>query len=1012
MKQLNRSPFRIAACLCLAFGLTSIGRAQLTDPIPDEIEVGPLVLELEEWVTIPPSSGGTPRARISIFRALPDGRIFVNDLRGKLYRIEEQVPSVYLDLSARLADFMDSPGLGTGFHAFAFHPDFAANGKLYTVHSEPWNAAAADFRGPTAPVNSGGHQSVLVEWTTDDPAAGAFSGTRRELLRIYFPGTIHAMQEIAFNPNARPGDVDYGLLYICNGEGGSYLRGYPDNEHRLDSPMGTIFRIDPLGSNSANGAYGIPADNPWADAADDGILKEIYAYGFRNPHRITWDTGGSGRVYVGDIGETRIEEVNLLQAGGDYGFPEREGTFLLKPDEPENNTRIYPLPANDAEFGYIYPVAQYDHDEGIAVVMGPVYRGSLAADALKGYLLFGDIAWGRVFAVKESDLTLGNRTGITEVQLELDGVAGNLRSFVGNNRADLRWGRDAAGEIYLMTKTDGKIRKVVGARFHEKGAILHERDRWSLAEDFESETGSLVVLSSGTGGSVAVVSDPFGDAANAVLKIDASSVFARLPLALTASGEAGEGSVYFRFALEGQAEGTFGITSQSGVLAPSQASASIVASEAGGLSVYNGGSPETVGESLRQGVWYECWVLFSREDDSFNLYIRGGDWTAPALLGAGLRPRQSMGSGLRGFLLASGSELPARSALYLDDVYADPTALNLSAPVGAHWSLVSNFETDLALDDWLFATPESSDGSSSDIAEVRSELSGNRYLRFESAEGGTVDALALVPLPRPMEVSEVATLYGRVLVEDLRLEQVFGIVNVSAEDYLVSRHEALETSLRFSNATPASFLTAMDSQVYEPVDATISPGGWYDFWMVIRNGGEASGGQTYDVYWSADDSMAPPELVYEGAGFRQAREAPLTHFGIIANAPSGGPGGALWIDDLHLIEGVVLERPNGTGSGMFPGARGGKGIPWFGYVWDMHAPWIYHQDHGWLYVMTPQVEASWFYDSQLEWMWIHPAIYPWIYAHGESSWVYYLEGSRDPRWFYHAGSGEWLSITR
>ena len=268
-------------------------------------------------------------------RWLDDGRLFVNDQRGLIYEVQRGSSSLYFAVRDQLPNFIDAPGLGTGLASFAFHPDFATNGKLYTVHSEAGTSGTPDFKGPTAPINSSGQISVVSEWTAANPSGATFSGTRRELFRVYFPGTIHCAQEIAFNPNAGAGDPDYGKLYVCLGEGSSYLKGLWTNEHRLDSPMGTIFRIDPLGNDSANGNYGIPTDNPWVDSTDASVLKEIFAYGFRNPHRINWDTGGTHRFFVGDIGETRVEELNVLQAGGDYGFPGARGDLSPRPDQAE-----------------------------------------------------------------------------------------------------------------------------------------------------------------------------------------------------------------------------------------------------------------------------------------------------------------------------------------------------------------------------------------------------------------------------------------------------------------------------------------------------------------------------------------------------------------------------------------------------------------------------------------------------------------------------------------------------
>jgi glucose/arabinose dehydrogenase len=93
-----------------------------------------------------------------------------------------------------------------------------------------------------------------------------------------------------------------GKLYICIGDGQSTIKGFPLNTSRLDAILGSILRIDPSGNNSANGKYGIPSDNPWVGDADPNTLGEIWAMGFRNPHRISWDTAGDGKMLSGDIG--------------------------------------------------------------------------------------------------------------------------------------------------------------------------------------------------------------------------------------------------------------------------------------------------------------------------------------------------------------------------------------------------------------------------------------------------------------------------------------------------------------------------------------------------------------------------------------------------------------------------------------------------------------------------------------------------------------------------------------
>src|SRR5690606_16036902 len=131
-------------------------------------------------------------------------------------------------------------------------------------------------------------QWVISEWKTTAPLAVPFEGSRRELLRINMVGPSHGVQELTFNPLAQSGDEDYGLIYLGVGDGGSVGAGFHFVTNSIETIWGTIIRIDPQGNNSKNGQYGIPPGNPFADGNNGNALKEIYAWGFRNPHRISW----------------------------------------------------------------------------------------------------------------------------------------------------------------------------------------------------------------------------------------------------------------------------------------------------------------------------------------------------------------------------------------------------------------------------------------------------------------------------------------------------------------------------------------------------------------------------------------------------------------------------------------------------------------------------------------------------------------------------------------------------
>ena len=227
-------------------------------------------------------------------------------------------------------------------------------------------------------------------------------------------------------------------------------------------------RIDPQGNNSANGRYGIPPNNPYAQDGDDQTLGEIFAYGFRNPHRISWDTGGEHAMLISGIGEKNVEELNLGVAGANYGWPQREGTFLI--DERGDISLPYPLPPNDDELDFTYPVAQYDHDEGNAISGGFVYC-SESVPALQGKYVFGDIVTGRLFSVDANQLKLGQQAEIQELGLQIDGEPTTLREVTGINRVDLRFGLGFQNELYLFTKSDGRVWKVVAMVEEERAPV-------------------------------------------------------------------------------------------------------------------------------------------------------------------------------------------------------------------------------------------------------------------------------------------------------------------------------------------------------------------------------------------------------------------------------------------------------------------------------------------------------------------------------------------------------------
>ena len=471
-------------CICLVIisilAFYSISFAQITDPIPEKIEKSKLAVGLQEIVQIPKSGTGREKvARLNFLTHAGDGsgRLFINDMRGKFYVIINGKASLYMDFKKLVCPGFSYDTSQQGFSYFAFHPEFAKYGIFYTVHSEEKNNRIPHFSITKRIFDSkdntieSSHHDVIREWKAANPAANTFTGTFREIMRIEQPYEDHNTGQLGFNPNAKPGDADYGMLYIALADGGS--NSFPvsdtdplDNGQDLSTPLGKILRIDPFGNNSANGKYGIPGDNPFANDGNPKTLGEIWAYGLRNPHRFSWDTGGDRKMLIVDTGQAFIEEVNLGIKGANYGWANREGTWVI---DEKNEKVLFPLPKDDAKYSYTYPVAQYSHHVpkdypgfyGIAITGGYVYRGK-AIPELIGQYIFADFGSdARFFHVPVDELVNGKQATIKELRLFDGKKEAAFLQIIGSKRSDVRFGIDEEGEIYVTSKSDGKVRKLV-----------------------------------------------------------------------------------------------------------------------------------------------------------------------------------------------------------------------------------------------------------------------------------------------------------------------------------------------------------------------------------------------------------------------------------------------------------------------------------------------------------------------------------------------------------------------
>jgi Glucose / Sorbosone dehydrogenase len=468
------------------------------NPLDATIPTSSWAIAIEDVLTIPNSSGQAPRLEYLTTGGAP-GLAYVLDQRGRIYSFEPAAtmptPALFLDLSAAVANF--NVGAQTGVRGLAFHPDFNNSGtdgyrKFFTSHSRNAFAPGAGNPAPVFFPSPPGlnHDSVVGEWTMN--ANGTVNtSSYREVMRIGQPFHDHNIGQIGFNPNAAAADPDFGNLYIALGDGGNNFPPNPIDPHDLaqdiNSPHGSILRINPL--TSGGQPYAIPADNPFRVSDSPSTSRNvIWAYGLRNPHRFTFDTAGDHKMLISDIGQSNIEEINLGAAGANYGWDLREGTFQTTSSFSNHNNLVDSLPANHASDAFTYPVAQYDHDldnnnqiEGLWSVVGAsVYRGS-AVPELTGLYLFGEFAQnsGAIFAVDVDDLVQrddfsnlpslydGHLAPFVQLRIIHNGQEKTLLQIIrdasGNQsltRTDLRFGEGPDGEIYILNKHDGRVRRI------------------------------------------------------------------------------------------------------------------------------------------------------------------------------------------------------------------------------------------------------------------------------------------------------------------------------------------------------------------------------------------------------------------------------------------------------------------------------------------------------------------------------------------------------------------------
>ena len=497
------------------------------DPFPEPIETaaGAVTVAVVEFASLPIVED-FPARMMKMIDVPGAERLFVNDAAGVLYGVsydgaavtswlDLREPRWRLDLGSRRAG---SAGKRR-FHSFAFHPQFAESdapgfGRFYTfMGTADGRRGGGDFTPGKHPHDKHPHDTVLLEWMSQDPGSAFYDGgPPRELMRIEQPYRGHNGRQIAFKPGAVPGDPDFGLLYLGVGDGGG--RWDPLNlSQNLGRVFGKILRIDPLGTNSANGRYGVPADNPFV--LDSYALAEIWAYGLRNPENLAWDAR-TGALLVADIGQLTVEEISVAAPGANLGWDDWEGSFRLVAgwrtvaermrnyllwtwvgtwDGHYEYSRTVSLRNPRADARVTYPVVEFDHldpllggeeGENRVAVTGPVVYRHEAIPQLNGRVLFGNLANGETFHVDADDLPDGGQEAIRRVLFSHDGEVKPLLRMIKEGHCpkragyrqphvSLRFGTGPAGGLFLLNGCDNVIRRVV-AGAARGGAPRQKRD--------------------------------------------------------------------------------------------------------------------------------------------------------------------------------------------------------------------------------------------------------------------------------------------------------------------------------------------------------------------------------------------------------------------------------------------------------------------------------------------------------------------------------------------------------
>ncbi len=332
------------------------------------------------------------------------GRIFVSEQSGRILELTGDPTSatgserLVLDIRLLVTGRANEEGL----LGFALHPKFGENGKIFVYYSA-----------------TGPRRSIISEFTFQ-PDGLIDPGSERKVLEVLQPQSNHNGGMLAFGPD--------GFLYISLGDGGG-AGDQANNAQNTSVVLGSILRIN---IDTPGRAYSVPGDNPFATGQATGLgggLPEIWAYGLRNPWRFSFDME-TGELWAGDVGQNRVEEIDLIVRGGNYGWRLKEGTDCFHPS------------SGCDQDDFVEPVVSYSHSFGCSVSGGYVYRGS-RLPSLHGAYVYGDFCSGIIWGLRHVN-------GSVQEQMVIAETSSSIPAF----------GQTLDGEVYVLTYSPGIFRFV------------------------------------------------------------------------------------------------------------------------------------------------------------------------------------------------------------------------------------------------------------------------------------------------------------------------------------------------------------------------------------------------------------------------------------------------------------------------------------------------------------------------------------------------------------------------